>query len=250
MFRSYIVDLHVHTCLSACGSSSMIPPKIVASAQLKGLHGIGITDHNSAGNVAAVKSAAGHDIAVFGGMEITTQEEIHLLALFGESEKLMHCQRIVEQHLSGLNDAERFGEQYLVDPEGYIVKTFDAFLSGTVDLSIDEIVDMVHEQGGIAIAAHIDRESFSISSQLGFIPESLPIDAVEISSSNADFDKAGFRELPVIACSDAHAPEQIGMATSVVVCERLTFDELKSAVAGENGRSIRPYNRTQWGAWR
>lgn len=239
--REFAVDLHVHTCLSACGSSSMIPPAIIAASKRMRLDGIGITDHNSAANVGAVAEAAQNEIAVFGGMEIMTREEIHLLVFFGNLETLGRYQEYIEKHLEGCNDPDRFGPQYIVDKEGYITETSGMLLSGAVDLSIDQVVGTTHDYNGIAIAAHIDRESYSIVSQLGFIPESLPIDAVEIAAaSGAGFGDVGERHLPVIASSDAHSPEQIGLSATGIRCERLTFEEFKGAIAGKGGRSIRP----------
>ena len=51
--------------------------------------------------------------------------------------------------------------------------------------------------GGIAIASHIDREAFGIVGQLGFIPEGLSLDALELSprcesSEIADCEVHGF----------------------------------------------------------
>lgn len=239
--KEFIVDLHVHTCLSACGMPGMIPPAIVAASKLKGLDGIGITDHNSAGNVGAVMAAGGNDLVVFGGMEITTQEEIHLLGLLGDLKQLALFQSVVSGHLHGKNDPDRFGEQYLVDEEGYVTGLCDALLSSATDMPLEDAVDLIHEFGGIAVAAHIDRESFSIVSQLGFIPESLPLDGVEIAGpGGAAIDGTGAGRFTRLASSDAHSPEQIGSAVSVVLCECLTFEELKSAIAGEGGRTIRP----------
>jgi 3',5'-nucleoside bisphosphate phosphatase len=217
----------------------MIPPEIVSASKRRMLDGIGVTDHNSTANVEAVIEAAQGEVVVFGGMELMTQEEIHLLVFFGNIEQLHLFQQFVDKHIGGLNDPDRFGEQYLVDREGYVTGTSEKLLSGALDLSIEEAVDMTHEYGGIAIAAHIDRESYSIVSQLGFIPESLALDAVEIMNSAATGYITG-RHLTEIASSDAHTPEQIGSSVSAIQCEGLSFDELRKAVEGKEGRSIRP----------
>ena len=165
-------------------------------------------------------------------------EEIWQTRAFGNTYALPV---LVGDHLYGQNDPDRFGEQYIVDHEGYVIGTTDKLLSGATDLQVEEVVNMVHDFGGIAIAAHIDRESFSIISQLGFIPESLPLDGVEIARSPVGvIDGIGDRDLTQFASSDAHSPEQIGSAVSVIRCESLTFDEMRSAIAGEGGRSIRP----------
>ena len=222
----------------------MIPPEIISASRLKGLDGIGITDHNSAGNVQAVVEAGDELVTVFGGMEITTQEEIHLLVYFGESVQLADFQEEIGEYLPGKNDPSFFGEQFLVDSEGYVVETSEAFLSGAVDLPIERLVTMAHDRSGLAVAAHIDRESFSIVSQLGFIPDSLSLDGVEVTSNGVNVGGlAGFGDeenLPRVASSDAHTPEQIGSRFSVVRCENLSFEEIRAAFSGEGGRSISP----------
>ena len=61
----------------------MVPPVIVERALAAGLRGIAICDHNGAANVPAVREAGAEaGLAVIPGMEVTTAEEIHLLALF------------------------------------------------------------------------------------------------------------------------------------------------------------------------
>ncbi|MCK7477518.1 MAG: hypothetical protein M0C28_08565 [Candidatus Moduliflexus flocculans] len=54
-------------------------------------------------------------------------------------------------------------------------------LIGATDLSIDTLIDNIHQLNGLAIPAHIDRESFSVLSQLGFIDDNSRFDALEIS---------------------------------------------------------------------
>ena len=86
MLREFRMDLHIHTCLSPCGDDEMVPAKIVDQAKKSGLDVIGICDHNTAENVPAVRCAGSElNLRVLGGMEITTQEEVHILALFDET---------------------------------------------------------------------------------------------------------------------------------------------------------------------
>ena len=77
---------------------NMIPPKIIAAAKQHNINGIAVTDHNSAGNVKAVVAAARDQVTVFGGMEITTQEEIHLLTLFPDGEQLYLLEDLVSKN--------------------------------------------------------------------------------------------------------------------------------------------------------
>ena len=45
--KEFRVDLHLHTCLSPCGSLEMSPQRIVETALERGLDAIAVTDHNS-----------------------------------------------------------------------------------------------------------------------------------------------------------------------------------------------------------
>ena len=80
--KRFLADLHIHTALSPCAEEEMTPAAIVRQAIRKGLAIIAICDHNTAGNTIAVQEAAGKDITVIAGMEITTVEEVHVIGLF------------------------------------------------------------------------------------------------------------------------------------------------------------------------
>ena len=75
----YRCDLHIHSCLSPCGDEDMTPANIVGMAAIKGLDVIALTDHNSCKNCPAVmKFAEKYGVTVIPGMELTTQEEVHV----------------------------------------------------------------------------------------------------------------------------------------------------------------------------
>ena len=80
--RGVIADLHVHTVLSPCAADTMTPVAIVGRAREVGLRMIAVCDHNTAGNVEAVRSAARGAPVVICGIEITTREEVHVVGLF------------------------------------------------------------------------------------------------------------------------------------------------------------------------
>jgi hypothetical protein len=236
-----MADLHIHTCLSPCAEPEMVPTLIVASARDRGLDVIGICDHNSAENVAAVQTCArGTGLLVLGGMEITSVEEVHMLGLFGDHESLMEAQQRVYAHLDGQNDEQRFGCQWIVDAEDYVVGKSAKMLIGASTLSIEDIVGMIHRLGGIAVAAHVDREAFSLVGQLGMVPAGLELDALEVSEACPH----GFRAegagsaLPLVRSSDAHVLINIGKGRTSFTVEAATFDEIRMALQGRQGRSV------------
>jgi len=229
----YSVDLHVHTCLSPCADNGMVPTRIVARALEAGLQAIGICDHNSAGNVAAVREAAGgRDLRVLGGMEITTSEEAHILALFDELESLRLLESVVQAGLEGLNDPEAWGDQILVDAQDQPVGIEERLLSGASALSAEAAVREIQDLGGLAIASHVDRPAFSLAQQLGFIPPELPLDAVELSfhfrGDRAPYRAFGF---PLVSFSDAHFPEEIGRSRTLFRVGEPSVAELRQALA-------------------
>jgi len=103
-------------------------------------------------------------------------------------------------------------------------------------------VKLVHDHGGLAVAAHIDRRSFGVIGQLGLFPAGAGFDAVELSRHVAPGspDEAEFavHGLPIVHSSDAHYQSDIGAARTFVHCESPTFAELALALAGARGRSV------------
>ena len=218
----------------------MIPPVIIKRAVEKNIDVIGICDHNSAENVSAVREAAqGYEIVVLGGMEVTSEEEVHILGFLHEEPELEDLQRFIYGHLHGSNDPEAFGHQWVVDPEGGVEDINPRLLIGATDLSVHEVVEAIHQRGGIAIAAHVDRFAYSILSQLGFVPPDLSLEAMEVSPFARDngFDVSSV-EFPVVTFSDAHYVEEIGRAWTGVVVESPCLSEIKKAFKGEDGRSV------------
>ena len=215
MLKVFNCDLHIHTCLSPCAELDMHPLALVERSLEKKLDMIAISDHNASANVRYVmEAAAGKNIQIIPGMEITTSEEVHLLALFGSLPDLMKLQAIIDQHLFGENDETRFGVQAIVNELGEVEGLNNQLLIGATDLAIDDTVDIIHQFGGLAIPAHIDRESFSVLSQLGFIDEHAHFDALEISKlTGIRQGRLRYQELnryPFFTSSDAHFIRDIG----------------------------------------
>jgi PHP family Zn ribbon phosphoesterase len=223
----------------------MLPSQIVTRAKTRRLDVIAICDHNTAENVIAVRRAAERqELAVIAGIEITSQEEVHLLALFDTDEGLFHTQELIYDNLPGENDERLFGEQVIVDDYDEVIGINERLLIGATTLAVDRIVEAVHDAGGLAIASHIDRGSYSIISQLGFVPEGLALDALEVSPRSSAREMVAMfpwiGSYPVITCSDAHYPEDIGRAVTSFIGERPDLAELRAALrCGRIARLVR-----------
>lgn len=179
----YRAELHVHTVLSPCAGVEMIPPLIVRAALERQLQIIAVTDHNASANVPAVqRAAAGTNLAVIAGMELQTLEEVHLLCLFSDMEALQDFQDRIDPLMPNRkNDAEFFGEQFIVDETGDFIAREERLLLNSCRLEFGDAVRLVQALGGLAIPAHVDRRAYGLYTNLGFLPVDVSVDAVEIS---------------------------------------------------------------------
>jgi predicted metal-dependent phosphoesterase TrpH len=221
----------------------MSPRRIVEEAERKRLDVIAICDHNSAENLAAViRAGEGSGLTVLPGIEVTTEEEVHILGLFESVEAAESMQETIYSHLDGENDPETFGMQPVVNENGEVLGFNPRLLIGATRLSVDRAVQAIHHREGIAIAAHVDRKMFSLIGQLGFVPIGLPLDGLEITAgidyreARRKFDRHGYYEL--IRGSDAHFPEDIGTASFGFLGEKPTVGELRLALHGKEARRV------------
>jgi len=168
-------DLHIHTCLSPCGSEDMTPNNIVNMARLKGLDAIAICDHNAAGNLPAVAALAQRaGILFLPGIEVQTREEVHILAYLPTVKAAQELgEEIYRRLLPIRNREDLFGPQIVMNERDEETKREERLLLQSADLSVDELVDIVKALRGAAVPAHVNRKSYSIVGALGFVPEGL-----------------------------------------------------------------------------
>ena len=243
MIRAFRCDLHMHTCLSPCAGLDMYPSALVGRAVAEKLDVIAICDHNASENVPhVIRAARGHELVVLPGMEITSREEVHLLALFDRMDCLQRLQDIVYSHLPGINDESRFGCQAIVNELDEVEGFNERLLIGATELAVADLVGHIHDFGGLTVASHIDRESFSVISQLGFVDPEIPFDALEISGrtglAGARRKYPDLARYPFLTSSDAHRIEEIGGGYTEILLEEPSVQELKMAFAGLEGRLI------------
>ncbi|MEJ2586290.1 MAG: PHP domain-containing protein [Deltaproteobacteria bacterium] len=242
--KSVLIDTHVHSCLSPCATLDMTPIKIVREALKRQLAMIAITDHNSAENVAAVMACAtGTGLTVIPGMEITSAEETHVIALFEDVIGALSMQALVYANLyPGENDADLFGLQVVANEYDEAEAINTRLLIGGTHLTLGEVVKGIHDCGGLAVAAHIDRQSFSVISQLGFIPDDVDFDALEVSPrlslKGARLAYPEYKKFPFISASDAHELSDLGVSPTRIEVAAPEMNELKLALKGLDGRRI------------
>jgi hypothetical protein len=104
------------------------------------------------------------------------------------------------------------------------------------------VVSAIHARGGLAVAAHIDREAFSITSQLGFVPPEVNLDALEISRHMSLVEALehfkAYKRFPFYTASDAHDLGEIGSSPTRFRMGCSGMKELKKALRCEQGRAV------------
>ena len=238
--KRFVGDLHIHTALSPCASEEMTPPAIVQAAKQRGLAVIAICDHNTAGNVAAIQEAAGTDVAVLAGMEITSAEEVHVIGLFADVGAAQAAEADVKATLPAVcGGRPGLGDQLILDARGHVVGTESRMLGAASTFGLSDTVRLIHGHDGLAVAAHMDRPSFSVIGQLGFLPPEAEFDAVEVSAAGVAAGRhvaMGCWGLPIVASSDSHFLSELGTCWSWFEMEAPCFSELALALRGVGGR--------------
>ncbi len=227
-------DLHLHSCLSPCGDLTMSPSAIVKELKAKNIKLAALTDHNTSLNCPAFHSLCQkYNIGALYGMEAQTAEEIHVLCLFNHLENALQFSDFWYKQLpTVMNKPEKLGDQVYVSETDEIIGEVKKYLITSGTLTIEQLAKEIHKREGLFIPAHVDRQSFSLMSQLGCIPQG-PWDALEFvhpentktkckssfcinfESKKGDFQMTKIDmslpvAYPVITSSDAHYIEQIG----------------------------------------
>ena len=176
-------DLHLHSCLSPCGSDDMTPNNLVNMAALLGYDLIAVTDHNACGNAAAVLQAAGRaGLLAAPGMELCTEEEAHVVCLFPALEAALEFESLVRRRSMPLkNRPEIFGRQLLMDGDDRLLGEEERMLISAAQIGAEEAACEARRLGGAAFPAHVDKNSYSILASLGDIPPEPGFRAAEIS---------------------------------------------------------------------
>lgn len=244
LLRTFRAELHVHTVLSPCAEVEMIPPLIVQQALENQIDIIAITDHNATANIRAVQKAAqGTGLVVLPGMELQTVEEVHSLCIFEDTSQAEVFQKIVSQALPPLkNDPEHFGEQFVVDETGDFIRREDQLLILSTEMSLSQAWRFVNEMGGIFLPAHVNRKAFGLLENLGFIPQDIPLPAVEISRHlKSDEAVEKFPQLfgyKLLKGGDAHRLDELAGFNQFSLAAP-TFAEIKMAIHSFEGRSVK-----------
>ncbi len=208
-------DLHIHSCLSPCGEEEMTPSNIVAMAALKGLDVVALTDHNSSRNCPAfMELAEEQGILALPGMELTTEEEVHVVCLFAELEDALSFDAYVYERLQAVPLREDiFGKQEILDSQEQVIGKIGLLLINATTIRFENVFDLMEKFHGVMIPAHIDKSSNSLLTNLGFVPDNSRFRTYELANPGNNekiVEKNPYcSTCRMIVNSDAHRLEQI-----------------------------------------
>lgn len=233
-------DLHVHSCLSPCGDDDMTPANIAGMAALKGLSVVALTDHNSAKNCPAFfKACEEVGVLPIPGMELTTAEDIHLVALFKTLAEAMAFDTWLQDIRVRIpNRVDIFGRQQIMDENDNVIGEEPDLLINALSYDIESLVTEARAHGALCYPAHVDKEANGILATLGFLPEEPKFSVFEVHDAEKIPAYLG-THLPggakTVTSSDAHYLWDIREAEEagrMEIPEELTGDEARAWILG------------------
>lgn len=203
----------------------MTPANIAGMASVAGLQIIALTDHNSTGNCAPlIRAAARFGITALYGMELTTQEEVHVVCLFESAGAAGQWQAFVnEKLLSVQNNPAIFGRQCYMDEFDAVLGEEPNLLINATAIPFDAVFGPVFELGGVAFPAHIEKPANALLANLGFIPPQAGFTVAELRELSCleALKKAHphLNHCKILSSSDAHYLQDIGAAGQQIFLE-------------------------------
>lgn len=125
----YAYDLHIHSCLSPCGSLDMTPNNIVNMSKIKGLDIIAVTDHNACDHVRTVYELGQQlGLLVLPGMEVQTKKKYTFYVISKASEDIESFDMALMPYKTKMpNNIKVFGQQSVLDAEDNFVRGRERF---------------------------------------------------------------------------------------------------------------------------
>lgn len=218
------IDLHIHSCHSACGSLDMGPKNVINRLSEININIAAISDHNSMKNCDSfIKIGQKNGLCIFPAMEVQSEEEIHSIVIFPDIQTANNFQNWIDSIIPIIPlNSEIFGDQPIVDEDENIVDLPGNLLSISIPESFNQIEKKAFEMNLLFFPAHINSSSFSIISQIGFIPENHLFKIAEVNKQS-DIEEIStlHPEIIFITNSDAHYLDQIGLRYNSIYSSKL-----------------------------
>lgn len=206
------VDLHVHSVLSACCSRENTVVNIVNMSKLLGTRFLGVADHNSCLNFPAINELCEKEgIVAVPAMEVTTAEEIHVLCLFRD---FPSAKTLSDEIAAGLPeiplDLRFYHPQCVSDSSDGVTAFLPDLLNVACGFDLYSLESRTNELGGLIVPAHVDKQSASLLSVLGCVPDDIGTNCLEVSRSCPDELKRKLsKRYLILENSDAHCLEDM-----------------------------------------
>ncbi|MDN3523327.1 TrlF family AAA-like ATPase [Halomonas ramblicola] len=236
-------DFHTHTPASfdygkgnEALRSSITPRDWLMEFVNKGVECVAVTDHNTGKWVDPLKEEAeklreeGFNIFVFPGVEISANNNIHVLGIFDTDKD--------SSHIFSVLGSVRFNPDY----HG----STDAVASS----SLEQVAQIIKEMDGVVIPAHIDCAAGLCVVAKGFtLPQAIQhVNAVEVIRNDSQRDPnndpiRSFRELgsglSEVLGSDSHAPDRVGEGYTWVKMSSPSLEGLRLSLHDGKGSVLR-----------
>ncbi|MCD6155811.1 MAG: hypothetical protein J7J32_02035 [Candidatus Atribacteria bacterium] len=216
----------------------MLPHCIVLEALQKKLDIIAVTDHNACDNVNLTLELGQHfGLWVIPGIEVESKEEVHFLCFFPTIEFLTSFNKEIEANLPRIPiDEKIWGEEWIIDEDGRIKAKKEYLLTHSTRLSAEELIALARKYQGFVIPSHVDRTSYSVLANLGFIPQKWKIKTVEISTwerAETIRKTASLEKYSLVSFSDAHSLSEIGRTFTLLETKRRDWKSLLQALTAK-----------------
>lgn len=214
----------------------MTPANIVGMAAVKELEAIAVTDHNSCKNCPAVMSMAEqYGILAIPGMELCTLEEVHVLCLFAKLSDAMDFDDYVTAKLIKVpNNEQIFGKQEIYNTMDQCVGKEPYLLINATEITFDQLDDIMKVFHGVYVPAHIDKNSNSLLSNLGFVPPDARFSCVEVKDTGHLQDLLQFNpylnKCNIITNSDAHTLASINEPANFLQVRNRSIEGVLEAI--------------------
>ena len=155
-----------------------------------------------------------------------------MLCYFRTVQACMAFGKEIYAHLAPTpNDERFFGRQQVMNEQDEEIGVEERLLIGALDLPFEACAARIHAAGGLCVPAHINRGSSGVLGALGFLPQGVRYDALEISLSAPppSVDVTGYR---LLHSSDAHHLEQILEPEFTLEARERSVDAVFDAIAG------------------
>ena len=172
-------------------------------------------------------------------MELTTAEEVHVVCLFETLEDAMAFDSYVYEHILPFpNKPDIFGHQQIYNSTDQVLGEVEYLLINATDISFDQVHDLTASYNGIMIPAHIDKDTTSLLSNLGFIPPDSRFTCAEVKNLaklDALKEKHPYlNQCKIISNSDAHYLENINEPLNRIHVKSRKICDILDALTGRS----------------